>query len=234
VNLSAPTAQGTGWALIAPVALVATVALVAVSSAALSQTEPATVAIENDEGLDAMRSRIFAFVKALGDYTQDIRLDAPALEKILSNYRSLDEILGGGEDGAFVERAFRDGRYDFDVIVRDPAYEGWCRDRDLRPERFFEGLLRLEALRMRAQGLPGLERARAELPERKAELERMRDRVGDEAYREGVAALEAAAAMVEETRDLMAGLPVPSAEEETLLEENRERIRATLGEDGAW
>jgi hypothetical protein len=154
--------------------------------------------------------------------------------RLLSNYRSLDEILGGGEDGAFVERAFRDGRYDFDVIVRDPAYEGWCRDRDLRPERFFEGLLRLEALRMRAQGLPGLERARAELPERKAELERMRDRVGDEAYREGVAALEAAAAMVEETRDLMAGLPVPSAEEETLLEENRERIRATLGEDGAW
>jgi hypothetical protein len=38
--------------------------------------------------------------------------------------------------------------------------------------------------------------------------------------------------MVEETRELMAGLPVPTAEEAALLEEHRERIRATLDEDG--
>jgi hypothetical protein len=36
--------------------------------------------------------------------------------------------------------------------------------------------------------------------------------------------------MVEETRDLMAGLPVPTAEEARLLEEHQERIQATLGE----
>ena len=53
----------------------------------------------------------------------------------------------------------------------------------------------------------------------------MRERVGEEAYREGLAALEAAAAMVEETRELMAGLPVPSAEEAALLGEHRERIQ---------
>jgi hypothetical protein len=216
-----------GW-----IVALSVVALVAGPSGALSQTAATSVEIGNDEGLAAMRSRIFAFVAALVDYTRDVRLGAPALEAILAHYEALDEIHDGEDDGGVVERAFQDGRYDFDVIVRDPAYEAWCRDRGLEPETFFRGLLRLEALRMREDGLSGLERARAELPEQEAELEKMRERVGEEAYREGLAALEAAAAMVEETRDLMAGLPVPSAEEAALLEEHRERIRATLDEDG--
>jgi hypothetical protein len=200
-------------------------------SGALSQTGVTTVEIGDDEGFGAMRSRIFAFVTALADYTKDTRLDAPTLEAVLANYASLEAIHDGGDDGGLVERAFRDGGYDFDVIVEDPAYERWCRERDLSPEAFFRGLLRLEALRMREEGLPKLERARAEHPDWEAELEEMRDRVGEEAYREGRAALEAAAAMVEETRELIAGLPVPSAEEKALLEEHRERIQATLNED---
>ena len=117
------------------------------------------------------------------------------------------------------------------MIVRDPAYAEWCRGRDLEPEPFFRNLLRLEALRMRKEGLEGLERALAELPEQEAELEAMRERVGEEAYREGKAALASAAAMVEETRELMARLPVPSAEETALLEEHAARIEAVLGED---
>lgn len=209
------------------------VALLAGPSGALSQTAATPVEIADDEGLSAMRSRIFAFVAALVDYTKDTRLDAPTLEAILANYRALDEIHDGGDDGGVIERAFQDGRYDFEVIVRDSAYAEWCRDRDLEPEGFFRGLLRLEALRMRDEGLPGLDRARAEFPEREAELEGMREQVGEEAYREGRAALEAAAAMVEETRDLLARLPVPTAEEARLLEEHRERIQATLGEDGS-
>lgn len=208
------------------------VALVAESPGAASQDAATSVEIADDEGLAAMRSRIFAFVAALVDYTKDVRLDAPALEAILEHYSALDEIHDGEDDGRVVERAFQEGRYDFDVIVRDPAYEAWCRDRGLKPETFFTGLLRLEALRMREEGLSGLERASAELPEQEAELEKMRERVGEEAYREGLAALEAAAAMVEETRELMAGLPEPSAEEAALLGEHRERIRATLDEDG--
>jgi hypothetical protein len=200
-------------------------------SGALSQTGATRVEIGDDEGFAAMRSRIFAFVTALVDYTKDTHLDAPALEAVLANYGSLEAIHDGGDGDELVERAFRDGAYDFDVIVNDPAYERWCRERGLPPEGFFRGLLRLEALRMREEGLPGLERARAEQPDREAELEQMRDQVGEEAYREGRAALEAAAAMVEETRELMAGLPVPSAEEKALLEQHRERIRAILDED---
>jgi hypothetical protein len=83
---------------------------------------------------------------------------------------------------------------------------------------------------MRKEGLEGLERALADLPEQEAELERMREQVGEEAYREGKAALAAAAAMVEETRGLMATLPVPNADEAALLEQHAARIKAVLRE----
>lgn len=196
-----------------------------------AQSEPSAVEIEDDDGVLAMKSRIFAFVEALTDYTADVRLGEPELEAILTHYATLEEIHEDEEPGDVVERAFRDGRYDFGVIVTDPAYVGWCETRDLEPEPFFRGLLRLEALRMREEGLGGLQQAREDLPAQQAELESMRERVGEEAYREGVAALEAAAGMVEETRELMSGLPQPSQGEARLLGENRGRIEQVFGRD---
>jgi hypothetical protein len=196
------------------------------------QSTGTPVEVEVDEGLAAMRGRIFAFVKALVEYTKDVHLTEPALGDILDHYDTLEQIHDGDDDGRVVERAFQDGRYDFEVIVGDPAYAEWCRERDLEPEPFFRSLLRLEALRMRKEGLAGLEAALAELPEREAELETMREQVGEEAYREGRAALAAAAATVEETRELMARLPEPSTEETALLGRHSARIEAVLGEDG--
>jgi hypothetical protein len=205
-------------------------ALLAVSTDLRAQAEPTPVEIEieDDDGVEAMRSRVFAFVGALAVYTADVRVGEPELEAVLTHYGALDEIHGDDDPGEVVERAFRDGRYDFEIIVNDPSYVGWCRARDLEPEPFFRGLLRLEALRMREEGLEGLEVAREELPEQRAELQSMRQELGEDAYSEGITALEAAAEMVEETRELMSALPQPSQEEVRLLTENRERIRRVL------
>ncbi len=205
-------------------------ALLAASTDLRAQSEPAPVEIEigDDDGVEAMRSRVFAFVTALAEYTVDVRVGEPQLEAVLTHYAALEDIHGDDDPGEVVERAFRDGRYDFGVIVNDPSYVSWCRARDLEPEPFFRGLLRLEALRMREEGLAGLEQARQELPEQRAELRSMREEVGEETYREGVIALESAAEMVEETRELMSALPRPSQEEVRLLRENRERIQRVL------
>jgi predicted negative regulator of RcsB-dependent stress response len=100
----------------------------------------------------------------------------------------------------------------------------------------------VEETRALMEGLPvptpeeasliGLDQARREMPQQRAALEGMREQMGDEQYQGALASLEAAAAMVEETRALMAGLPVPSPEEAALLSANEERIRAVLGEAG--
>ena len=208
---------------------------IAVSLAGAAGAHPqsgrTSVELEDEEGLAAMRGRIFAFVEALVEYTKDVRLGESALGDILDHYDTLGEIHEEEDGAGVIERAFREGRYDFEAIVGDPAYAEWCRSREVEPEPFFRSLLRLEALRMRKEGLEGLERALADLPGREAELERMREQVGEEAYREGQAALAAAAAMVAETRELMATLPVPNAEEAALLEQHAAKIDAVLGED---
>ena len=99
---------------------------------------PVEVAV--DEDFAAMRGRILAFVGALVDYTNDVRVGAADLDSILDHYDSLEAIHGDGGGGELLERAFREGRYDFDVIVDDPAYAAWCRERGLEPGPFFRAL----------------------------------------------------------------------------------------------
>lgn len=196
---------------------------------AVNEPQATRVDIDDRDGVEAMRSRIFAFVEGLTDYTAEVRVGDSDLEAILDHYAALDEMDDGEDTGGVVERAYRDGRYDFDVIVRDPTYVSWARSRDLEPEGFFRGLLRLEALRMREEGLAGLERAQQEMPAQRAQLESMKESMGEEGYDQALAALEAAAEMVEDTRVLMARLPQPSPDEAALLDANRQRIRAVLG-----
>lgn len=203
----------------------------ALPSPSLGQAVETPAPASDEEGLAVMQRRIVGVVEAIIDYTRDVRLTEPGLEAVLEHYAALGEIHGDGDSGRLVERAFVDGRYDFDAIVSAPAYVSWSRQRDLEPEGFFHELLRLQALRMREESLRGLDEAREEMPEQRAALGQMRDRMAEEQYDQAVLALESAAAMVEETRTLMEGLPTPAPEEAALLARHDERIRATLGED---
>jgi len=184
----------------------------------------------DDEGFAQMQRRIVGVVGAIIDYTRDVRLTEAGLEAVLEHHASINEIYDDGAGSRLVERAFVDGRYDFSVIVADPAYQGWCRERGLEPEGFFRELLRLQALRMRKESLAGLDQAREDMPAQRAALEEMRGQIQKDQYEGALASLESAAAMVEETRTLMEGLPVPTEAEATLLAQNEERIAETLGE----
>ena len=186
-----------------------------------------------EEGFEAMQGRIVAFVNAIVAYTGEERLSAAGLADVLKYQRSLALLLGErGMDG-LLERAIVDGRYDFDALALDPDYVAWSGERGLDGGAYFKQLLRLQALRMREESVGSLEQAGAELPEERAALERAREQMGEDAYQESLAALETAAAMVEETRVLMEGLPVATPEEAELLEAHAEEINAILQVDGA-
>ncbi len=216
---------------VGPATLALVVLLAAVPArSALGQAVETPAPANDEEGFAAMQRRIVGVVGAIVDYTREVRLTEPGLEAVLDHHDSLGEIYDDGDGSRLVERAFVDGRYDFSAIVSDPSYVSWSRDRDLEPEGFFQQLLRLQALRMREESLIGLDEAREELPEQRDALERMREQVGEEQYREAVAALESAAAMVEETRTLMEGLPLATPEEAAILARQEERIQATLGD----
>jgi hypothetical protein len=188
------------------------------------------VALTEGEGLAAMQERVATFVQALIEYTREVRLSEAGLEQVLEHHAALEEVHGEEEATKIVEGAFRDGGYDFGVVVGDPKYVTWCRDRGLEPAAFFHQFLRLQALWMREESLAGLSRALVELPLQRAELDAARPRMGEEAYGRGVAALDEARGMIVRTRAMMERLPVPAPEEAALLAKHDRRIRDTLGE----
>ena len=197
-----------------------------VSAQAVQTPAPGAV----DEGLAQMQRRIVGVVEAIIDYTRDVRLSEPGLEAVLEHHASINEIYDDGAGSRLVERAFVDGRYDFGVIVADPAYVEWCQARGLEPEGFFRELLRLQALRMREESLAGLDRGPRGAARAAGGARGVARRDGRGQYAGALASLESAAAMVEETRTLMEGLPVPTVEEAALLAKHEERIAETLGE----
>jgi hypothetical protein len=189
------------------------------------------VVLTEGDGLAAMQQRVTAFVQALVEYTRDVRLSEAGLESVLDHYAALEDVHGEEEAQQIVERAFRGDGYDFGVVVDDPTYVAWCRERGLEPEPFFRQFLRLQALWMREESLGGLARALEELPGQRAEIDAAREQMGDEAHARAVADLDEAQAMIEDTRAMMEQLPVPGGDEAALLEKHRGRVRDTLGQE---
>ncbi len=189
------------------------------------------VLLTEGEGLAAMQERVSTFVEALVAYTRDLRLSEAGLESVLDHYAALEDAHGEEEAQQIVERAFRGDGYDFGVVVGDPTYVAWCRERGLEPEAFFGQFLRLQALWMREESLGGLSRALEELPGQRGEIDAAREEMGEEAYARTVASLEEAEAMIQHTRTMMEKLPVPGGEEAALLQKHERRIRNTLGQD---
>ena len=77
-----------------------------------------------DEGIAEMQRRIVGVVGAIIDYTRDVRLTEAGLEAVLEHHASINEIYDDGDGSRLVERAFVDGRYDFDAIVSGPGLRG--------------------------------------------------------------------------------------------------------------
>ena len=189
------------------------------------------VLLTEGDGLAAMQQRVSTFVETLVEYTKDVRLSEAGLQSVLDHYAALQQVHGEEEAKQIVESAFQGDGYDFGVVVGDPTYVAWCRERGLEPETFFRQFLRLQALWMREESLGGLSRALEELPGQRAEIDAAREEMGEEAYASGVASLDEAKAMIVHTRAMMEQLPVPEGEEAALLERHGRRVRDILGQD---
>lgn len=195
-------------------------AVLAVSSWAPASPQPAEGRMSPEEAAQ----RTTAFLKAAAAFTRDVRLNADSLQAVLDNMESLNSLKDGGEDGELAERAYSNGRYDFGVVVSDPDYTAWCRSRGLEPRGFFQDLLRLQMLVARKDSERALAAARATLPQQRQQIESMRSTLGEDGYRQSLAALEGSQAQLESMSSAIRELPVPTAGEQKLLDANRDRI----------
>lgn len=180
----------------------------------------------------ASASRAMAFLAAAAAYTKEVRLDAASIEAVLGNIDSLNSLKDDATGEDLAERTFSGGRYDFSVVTSDPDYVSWCRSRGLDPEGFFRNLTRLEMLWARQESRSALEQARRSIPKERKQIEAMRSTMGEEGAKRSMAALDAAAAQIEEMAATIEKLPAPTAAEQKLLDANRDRIEQAMGGRG--
>ena len=199
-------------------------AVLALSTVTPAVAQPAGATLSPEEAAQ----RTEAFLKSAADFTRDVRLDEGSLNAILDNIGSLNSLKDDEEGQDLVERAYSNGSYDFGVVTSDPEYVAWCGSHGLKPKSFFQSLLRLQMLMGRQESEAALARARATLPQQRQQIESMRSTLGDEGYKQSLAALEASQAQLETMAKVVSGLPAPTAAEQKLLDANIGRIRQAL------
>lgn len=187
-------------------------------------------AVQQDPGLAAAEQHMTAFIDAVIGFTRGVHLDEQRLQTVLSNMDSLNRLDNDGEGDKLADRAFSKGRYDFDLIIKDPKFAGWCKTHGLDPKPFFKDLMRLETLIMRTEVTQQLEAARAQMPAQRKQLEAMKDKIGEPAYKQALASFDRGMATLERTAKEIQRISPPTAVEESLLAKYGGKIADALGD----
>ncbi len=198
--------------------------VLAFSPWALAAPQPAPEQMSPQEAAQ----RTTAFLEAAAAFTRDVRLNAGGLKAVLENIDSLNSLKDDEAGGELAERAYSNGRYDFDVVLSDPDYVAWCGSHGLDPRGFFQDLMRLQMLVARKESESAIAQARTALPEQRRQLESLRSTLGEEGYKQSLAALEASQAQLESMSAAVRELPVPTPGEQKLIDANRDRIEEAL------
>jgi uncharacterized phage infection (PIP) family protein YhgE len=169
-----------------------------------------------------------AFLTAAGAFTKDTRLTEADIQKFIALYDSFDQI-DEDDDEDLLERAYRDGKVDLNVILQDENYVRWAREHDVDPKSWLQVSMRLMLFMSRAEALEQMKDGEEQIKEQLAEIESMREQVGEEMYEQMKQALEQGVAMMKRMLALFESLPKPTEEEQKLLDKYKEAL-AKLGE----
>lgn len=187
-------------------------------------------AAQQEPDLATAEQHMTAFIDAVVAFTQGVHLDEKRLQAVLANVDSLNQLDNDGNGDKLADRAFSEGRYDFNIIIKDPKYTGWCKQHGLDPKSFFKDLMRLETLIMRTQVTQQLDAARAQMPAQRKQLEAMKDKIGEPAYKQALASFDRGMASLERTAKQIQRISPATAEETSLLAKHGSQIANVLGD----
>ncbi|MCG6963450.1 MAG: hypothetical protein LJE95_09305 [Acidobacteria bacterium] len=187
-------------------------------------------AAQQEPDLAAAEQHMTAFINAVVVFTKGVHLDEKRLQNVLANMDSLNRLDNDGNGDKLADRAFSEGRYDFNIIIKDPKYAGWCKQHGLDPTSFFKDLMRLETLIMQTQVTQQLDAARAQMPAQRKQLEAMKDKIGEPAYKQALASFDRGMASLERTAKQIQRIPPATDVETSLLAKYGSQIATAMGD----
>jgi len=147
---------------------------------------------------------------SISEFVKDVRFNEKDVHDFI-NQR--DEFNAFGE-----EQDSDDEEYvDFNSILNDPAYLYWAKSKGLDSDDWLKKSMRITAVMMRTQMEENMSESQFDMTDQLAELEKMRDQMGEEMYLQMKQALEAGAAAMQGLNNFYKELPVPTDTEKALL-----------------
>jgi len=147
---------------------------------------------------------------SISEFVKDVRFNEKDVHDFI-NQR--DEFNAFGE-----EQDSDDEEYvDFNSILNDPAYLSWAKSKGLDSDDWLKKSMRITAVMMRTQMEENMSGSQFDMTGQLAEIEKMRDQMGEEMYLQMKQALEAGAAAMQGLNNFYKELPDPTDTEKALL-----------------
>ena len=147
---------------------------------------------------------------SVSEFVKDVRFNERDVQNLLGQW---DDFNSFGEEQDTDEEEY----VDFNSILNDPAYLSWAKSNGLDSDDWLRKSMRITAVMMRTQLEENMSESQFDMTGQLAELEKMRDQMGEEMYLQMKQALEAGAAAMQGLNNSYKELPVPTDSERALL-----------------
>ena len=212
-------------------ACVALAAMVLFSAGAVLAQDDSPEATAKSEMDKAMRM-MEAFVKASVEFSKDIKLTEDDLKKWIEIAPSFNEIgKDDAEEEDVFDKGYKDGKFSFDVILKDDEYRKWVGARGLDATQWLKRHIRINMFLMREQGLKHVAMAEKQLPEQRKQIEAMKGQLDEKTYAQLKSTLDTSAAMLKTTKKLYNSIPEPTEAEAKLLKKYERKLLEIMESD---
>jgi hypothetical protein len=147
---------------------------------------------------------------SVSEFVKDVRFNERDVQNLLSQW---DDFNSFGEEQDTDEEEY----VDFNSILNDPAYLSWAKSNGLDSDDWLRKSMRITAVMMRTQLEENMSESQFDMTGQLAELEKMRDQMGEEMYLQMKQALETGAAAMQGLNNSYKELPAPTDSERALL-----------------
>ncbi|MHC4547780.1 MAG: hypothetical protein ACYTEZ_03300 [Planctomycetota bacterium] len=172
-----------------------------------------------------------AWAKSIGKFVADVRLTDADIQSFLKHYESFSNLHSDEEDEEFEKRVMKEGRVDFDVLLKDSTYQAWVRKNGLDAKVWLQKAMRMLGIQMRGDMAKNLAEAEKQLPEQLKQIEASRAQMGEAMYQQVKKTLERSQAALKQYREAVKHLPQATEDEKKLLKKHRKAIRKVIEEE---
>lgn len=179
-------------------------------------TSPATGQSNQDE-INESNRQYSEWAKSLSEFVKDVRFNEKDVQSLISQW---DEFNAIGDEQDSDEEEY----VDFNSILQNSSYLAWARSNGLNSENWLKKSMRIMAMMMRSQIEENMANGQFDMQAQMAELEKMREQMGEEIYQQAKQAMAAGAAAMQGIDESYKELPAPTDTEKKLLAKYNDQL----------